>query len=158
MFDLSWLDHLTHLRYLHIKAFRHTSLATLQSLGLLQPAPPLPFPSPLGLLYPPHLPDFVGRVEELGLDLFDRKVGLSRASELTFESWTRLQRCAVHFMTLAGPMVSSFDVERLHISPACQAANVILRERVGDTKWVTEEQLISGRWDSRWKRKMASNL
>ena len=156
VFDLTWLDHLTRLRYLHIKAFRHTSIATLVAIGLLPPPPPSS-PSPFRSSYPPLLPDFVGRIEEFGLNLFDQKVDVSRAAELTLGGWTRLRRCAIGYLTSEMPMCS-FSAERLHISPKCEAANAVLRERVGHTRWVSEQQLVNERWDSRWKRDMAAKL
>ena len=155
VFDLTWLNSLSLLRYLHIQAFRHTTRATLQSLGVL-PLPVSPSSSSFWSL-PIILPDFVRRIEELGLDLYCEKVGLERAVEFTFDGWTRLRRCAVRYMTLA-VAISSFHPERQYISPQREAANAILRERVGAKRWVSEEDLVSGRWDSIWKKEMASGL
>ena len=151
VFDLTWLDQLTSLRYLHIKAARHTSLATLRALGLLPP--PTPPPTPHNSPPPPPftVPLFVSRVEEFGLDLYAAAIGLERAGEFVFHAWTRLRRCAVHYMTLTAVMSHS-STERLCITPACAAANAVLRERVGTARWVSEEQLVSGRWDARWKQ------
>lgn len=45
-----------------------------------------------------------------------------------------------------------------YVSPQCRAANATLRERVGAARWVSEEELVSGRFDMRWKQKMAARL
>ena len=36
--------------------------------------------------------------------------------------------------------------------------NFVLRERVGAQRWVTEEQLVTGRFDQRWSAEMAARL
>ena len=158
VWDLRWLDALTRLRYLHIKALRHMSRATLHALGLL-PAPPsysLSSHAPPSFLSH-SLPAFVGRVEQLGLDVFCQKVAVQQAGEFVFEGWTRLQRCAVQYMDVR-PAMSSWHQETRLISDECKAANVVLRERIGAARCVSEEQLVSGRWDMRWRQANASRL
>ena len=152
VFDLTWLDQLTRLRYLHIKDYRHTSVATLRSLALLPPTPPSQPASSL-----PSVPRFVGRVEEFGLDVYLDTIGSRRAGEFVFDAWTHLQRCAVQYTTMT-VAASSWDTSRQYISPKCASANAVLRERVGEARWVSEEQLVAGRWDARWKRDMAARL
>ena len=160
MFDLTWLDQLTHLRYLHIKANHHISLATLQSLQLL----PLPPPQPPQYIASsatipstpaPAVPCFVSPVEEFGLNVHDGLVGVERAGELEFDAWTRLQRCAVQLITRfpigSGP-------QRCYINRRCEAADAIIRTRVGAERWVSEEQLVSGRLDSRWRAEAGGGL
>ena len=145
VWDLRWLDALTRLRYLHIKALRHMSRATLHALGLL-PAPPsysLSSHAPPSFLSH-SLPAFVGRVEQLGLDVFCQKVAVQQAGEFVFEGWTRLQRCAVQYMDVR-PTIINWHNPRRRITDECKAANVVLREHVGATRWVSEEQLVSGR-------------
>ena len=160
VFDLTWLDELTQLRYLHIKAFRYTSLATLHSLQLLHHSPPQSQPkhtTPCDDPHPPpSIPRFVSRVEEFGLDVYEQYVGVERAAEFEFDAWTRLERCAVRYISGVdfGRDGMGRIMEQQHISEECETANAILRERVGAARWVSEEQLVSGRLDSRWKAKM----
>ena len=151
LFDLSWLDCLTELRYLHIKAFQHINVRTLQLLCLLPPDEQPPHAAPL-----PPPPLFVSRVEELGLDVFERKVDLSRAADLIFGAWSRLTRCGCQFISLRLAMM--FEAEKQFISAECSEANAVLRQRVGAERWVTEAQLIETRYDQRWKTQMAARL
>jgi hypothetical protein len=91
------------------------------------------------------------------LDVFDRRVGLSRAAEFTFDAWSRLRRCACRYMSLDIGMMS-FQAEKQYISPECEEANAVLKQRVGAERWVTEEQLLEARYDRRWSTQMAAQL
>ena len=150
VFPLEWLDRLPDLRYLHIKACGHTSLATLRSLGFLPAAPRAQQPD-VGPI--PVLPAFVSRVEELGLDMYEGDVGPVFAGEFDFSAWTRLRRCAVRYMSLdINPVFGGATEDS---SPQSEAANAVLRERVGADRWCTEAELVAGRLDMRWRREMA---
>ena len=152
VFPLEWLDRLPQLRYLHMKAYSHTSLATLQSLGLLRIPPQQPHSA---ATTPPALPVFVSRVEEFGLDLYEQRVEPPRAAEFDFSAWTRLRRCAVQYPALLAG--GKFDLY-MYISTQSEAANAVLRERVGADRWCTEAELVAGRLDARWRREHASAL
>ena len=139
LFDLTWLDRLLHLRYLHIKAFRHMSIATLHSLGLL-PYPPDSQHHNAAERHTPHspyplpVPRFVGRVEELGLDVFEGDEELlGCAAQFTFDVWTRLQRCAMQYVW--GPDIGINELGQCNgryvSGPKGEAANAVLRERIG---------------------------
>ena len=147
VFDLMWLDHLAHLRYLHIQAFSHTSLDTLRSLGLLPHSP-----HPSRRQSPSTLPLFVSRVEEFGLDVYEGCVSTDQVGDFTFDAWKRLRRCAVCYVTV------SYIVGGAGRYNECEAANAILREKIGEARWVSEEELVSGRWDARWKKEVAACL
>jgi hypothetical protein len=151
VFDLSWLASMQEVRYLHIKAYQHINVKTLQYLCLLPADAQLlqtaPQPSPL----------FVRRVEFFGLDVFEEKVALSLAAEFTFHAWTNLRRCACQYMAL-GISPDSFSPDVQHVSPQYQEANAVLRQRVGAERWITEKQLIAARYDQRWQVQMAAQL
>ena len=75
--------------------------------------------------------DFVGRVEELCVDLHCGmgSDGLGWAAHIQLDAWTRLERCAMQYNLAARH--KWFDATTSSRNPTVAAANAVLRERMG---------------------------
>ena len=139
--DLSWTDKMTSLRYLQLQATPFITVTTLQSLGLL---PPDSAGAVVSLLL------CAGRVQEFGLQIHEHLVDpLQYSHRLSFEAWRCLRRCSARFVSTA--CASSFHASEECITQSCHTANVVLRSEVLAERWVTEEELMRGRFDQRWR-------